>query len=169
MTAQIPDSLTMDGRKWVIEEWDGNVDCIPPNESLGFQTVSAATNNWSGRINHFLVHHDRLMLFKVEVTLHPDNKGVLPFGARREIVRRYDQLEQWGDDGMKMVEQLRETEYLVFDDVAVPFTGKLFLTYPYLDYWEVPWPIADEDEETQRKAEATFENGLLKEWDDYPA
>ncbi len=75
MTVQVPDSITVDGRRWVIDEWDGERDCIPANESLGFRTVSPATNNW----------HDRLLLFKVELSLHPDDKGILPFGSRREI------------------------------------------------------------------------------------
>lgn len=46
MTAQIPDSLTFDGRKWVIHEWDGDSDCIPPNQSLGFETISPAGHRW---------------------------------------------------------------------------------------------------------------------------
>lgn len=167
MTAQIPDSLTIDGRKWVIEDWDGDRDCVPPNESLGFRTVSPATNNWNGRIDHFLVWRDCLLLFKVEVTLHPDDKGVLPFGARREIVQRYDQMEHWGPEGMKMIQRPREYEYLVFDDVEVAFTGTLSLSYPYFDYWDVPWPIAEDDDETQQRADAVFENGLLVDWQEY--
>lgn len=166
MTAQIPDSLTFDGRKWVIEEWDGDSDCIPPNQSLGFETISPATNNWAGRINHFLVHRDSLLLFKIEVTLHPDNKGILPFGARREVVTQYEQLEHWGENGMQMIQRPREYEYLVFDDLEIPFTGTLTLSYPYFDYWEVPWPIEDDEYEPQRRAEATFENGVLLYWDE---
>lgn len=166
MTAQIPDSLTIDGCKWVIDEWDGNSDCVPPNESLGFRTVSPATNNWSGRIDHYLVWHDRLLLFKIEVTLHPEDKGILPFGARREIVQRFDQLEHWGRDGMKMIERPREYEYLIFDDLEIDFTGSLQLSYPYFDYWEIPWPIADEEDETQQRATATFENGRLVDWEE---
>lgn len=123
MTVQIPDSLTIDGRRWLIEEWDGERQSVPPNESLGFRTVSPATNNWSGRIDHFLVWRDRLLLFKVEVTLHPDDKGVLPFGARREIVQRYDQLESWDADGTKMVQRMHEYEYLVYDDVEIAFSA----------------------------------------------
>jgi hypothetical protein len=164
MTAQVPDSLTIDGRRWVIDEWIGDRDCVPPNESLGFRTVSPATNNWRGRIDHFLVWHDRLLLFKVEVTLHPEDKGVLPFGARREIVQRYDQLESWDSAGMKMVQRLREYEYFVFDDVEIPFTGQLELSHPYFDYWDVPWPISDEDEGPQRAASAVFEGGALVDW-----
>ncbi|MCZ7559775.1 MAG: hypothetical protein M5U30_06810 [Burkholderiaceae bacterium] len=167
MTAQIPDSITVDGRRWVIDEWDGERDCIPANESLGFRTVSPATNNWRGRIDHFLIWHDRLLLFKVEVSLHPDDKGILPFGSRREIVQRYDQLEHWGADGMKMIQRLRECEYLVFDDVNIDFTGSLQLSYPYFDYWDVPWPIAEEDEEMQRRSEAVFEAGRLLDWREY--
>lgn len=169
MTVQIPDSLTFDGRKWVIEQWGGDDGCIPTNQSFGFETVSPATNNWAGRINHFLVHHKQLMLFKVEVTLHPDFKGILPFGARRETVVRYDQLEHWGGEGMKMIERPREYEYLVYDDVPIRFTGTLSLSYPYFDYWDIPWPISDEDEERSKVADATFEEGVLVNWNEYPA
>lgn len=167
MTTQIPDSLTFDGRKWAIEEWGGDHDCVPSNESMGFRTISPATNNWAGRIDHFLIWHDRMLLFKVEVTLDPDDKSILPVVARREILRRYDQLESWGEEGMKMVQRLREYEYLVFDDVKVGFSGALDLSWPYFDYWEVPWPIADEDERMLRRAKAVFENGLLVDWQEY--
>lgn len=169
MTIQIPDTLTFDGRKWVIETWAGDRDCVPPNQSLGFRTVSPATNNWAGRIDHFLVWHDRLLLFKVEVTLHHDDKGILPFGSRREVVHRYDQLESWGAEGMRMIQRLREYEYLVFDDLEIGFTGRLELSYPCFDYWEVPWPIEEEDERTQRQAVARFENGELVDWSEYAA
>lgn len=164
MTTQIADSVTVDGRRWEIDEWDGGRDCIPPNESLGFRTVSAATNNWRGRVDHFLIWHGRLLLFKIEVTLHPEDKGILPFGARREIVKRYDQLEHWGNEGMKMIERLREYEYLVFDDLEIALSGTLKLSYPYFDYWEVPWPIPTNEEEPQRWAEAVFEKGRLVGW-----
>jgi len=103
----------------------------------------------------------------VEVTLHPEDKGVLPFGARREIVQRYDQLEHWDRDGMKMIQRPRVYEYLVFDDIEIAFTGTMSLTYPYFDYWEVPWPIAEEDDETQRRANAVFANGLIVDWHEY--
>lgn len=104
------------------------------------------------------------MLFKVEVVLHPDNEGILPFGARREVVTRYDQTERWDKDGFKMIQQPRTYEYLVFDDLEIPFSGVLLLTYPFFDYWEVPWPIEGEGGEPQRSAEATFADGLLVGW-----
>lgn len=168
MTTQIPDSLTLDGRKWEIECWDKSIGCIPSNQSLGFETISPGTNNWAGRIDHFLVLHDKLMLFKVEVTLHPENKGVLPFGARREIVVRYEQLTHWGKDGMKMIERPREYEYLVYEDLVIPYTGTVTISYPYFDYWEVPWPIQDEDEETTMRAAVTFKDGVMERWRDLP-
>ena len=42
MTTQIPDSCMIDGRRWVIESWNGDHVCVPPNESLGFRTVTGA-------------------------------------------------------------------------------------------------------------------------------
>ncbi|MCO5100717.1 MAG: hypothetical protein M9885_07435 [Burkholderiaceae bacterium] len=68
---------------------------------------------------------------------------------------------------MKMIQRLRECEYLVFDDVNIDFTGSLQLSYPYFDYWDVPWPIAEEDEEMQRRSEAVFEAGRLLDWREY--
>ena len=164
MTTQIPDSCTFEGRRWVIDSWDGDRTCVPPNESLGFRTVSGATNNWAGRIDHFLIHRDRLLLFKVEVKLPDRDAGLLPFGARREVVLRYDQMEVHDRGGLRMEQRERRYDYFVFDDVHVPFTGRLSLSYPYFDYWEVPWPIDDEDEGPAKNAVITFEEGRLERW-----
>lgn len=162
MTTQIPDSCSIDGRRWVIESWDGDHDCIPANESLGFPTVSPATNNWAGRINHFLIHKGRLMLFKVEVSLPTEDQGkLLPFGARREIVLRYDQMEVHDKRGMRMEQRERRYEYFVFDDLFIPFTGILGLSLPYFDYWETPWPIDDNDEESTEQMDIEFEEGRV--------
>lgn len=76
------------------------------------------------------------------MSLHADDKGILPFGSRREIVQRYDQLGHWSADGMKTIQCLRECEYLVFDDVNIDFTESLQLSYSYFDYWDVPIPAA---------------------------
>jgi hypothetical protein len=162
MTTQWPDSCTFDGRKWAIEHWNGPTGCVPTNEQLGFRTVSPSTANWSGRIDHFLVHRGQLYLFKVEVTLAPEDKGVLPFGSRREIVLCYEQLEVHDNRGMRMEERERRYEYLVFDDLIIPFTGSLHLRYPFFDHWEVPWPIDDEDEQTTEEVILDFEDGWLR-------
>ena len=162
MTTQWPDSCTFEGRKWEIEDWDGATDCIPTNGQLGFKTVSTCTANWSGRIDHFLVHRGQLYLFKVEVTLAPENKGVLPFGSRREIVLRYQQV--WathGDKGMHFVENEIRYEYLVFDDLLIPFSGAIYLSFPFFDGWDIPWPIKNEDEESIEKQVLIFKNGEL--------
>lgn len=161
MTTQFPNSCTFDGRKWEIEDWDGPTDCIPTNDQLGFQTVSTSTANWSGRIDHFLVHHGQLYLFKVEVNLAPENKGILPFGSRREIVLRYEQMEVHGDKGMRLVENEVRYECLIFDDLIIPFTGAVYLSYPFFDPWEIPWPIEREDEESSQKRVLIFKKGVL--------
>lgn len=162
MTTQWPDSCTIDGRKWEIEDWGGAINCIPTNNQLGFQTVSNSTANWSGRIDHFLVHRRQLYLFKVEVNLAPENKGILPFGSRREIVLRYEQAWTTNvDKGMRFVESERRYEYLIFDDLIIPFTGAIYLSYPFFDHWEIPWPIECEDEESAQKLVLDFENGVL--------
>lgn len=161
MTTQDPDSCTIDGRKWVIEDWNGPRDCVPTNEQLGVRTISPSTANWSGRIDHFLVHRRQLYLFKTEVTLAPENKGVLPFGSRREVVLRYDQVEAHDRRGMHMAERKRRYEYLVFDDLLIPFSGRLRLSFPFFDYWEVPWPIDEKDDQTTEEINLEFINGLL--------
>lgn len=159
MTTQAPDSCTFDGRKWVIEHWEGPQDCVPTNEQLGFRTISTSTANWSGRIDHFLIHRGRLFLFKVEVTLDPADTGVLPFGARRAIVLRYEHWEVHDDRGMRMEEREHRTEYLVFDDLPISFTGALHISYPWFDHWELPWPISEQDEETTEQRTLVFVDG----------
>ncbi len=166
MTTQVRDSLSIDGKKFEIHEWDGDFECIPSSASLGFKTVCVNTNNWRGRIDHFLVNENKLVLFKIEVNLHPSNKDILPPGARREIVQRYDPIEHWDKNGMRMIQKLRQKEYLIFDDLPIPFTGSLILADPYLDYWEFPWPIPDDVDENQSFAEAIFEEGHLVGWVD---
>lgn len=162
MTIQWPDSCTLDGRKWVIEDWDGPREGIPTNEQLGFRTVSASTANWAGRIDHFLVHRDLLYLFKVEVTLHPEDADLLPFGARREVVTRHERYEVHDGNGMHLEDRPRRSEYLVFDDLIVRFTGRLKLSYPFSDHWEIPWPICDEDEETKDELRLNFKDGRVE-------
>jgi hypothetical protein len=161
MTTQIPDSCTFDGRKWEIVDWEGDSDCVPSNESLGIVTRSPGTNNWSGRIDHFLVHREQLFLFKVEVCLDPSNKGILPFGARREVIRRYPVYEHHNGQGMSLVQHVVELDRLVFDDLRIGFTGRLFLTYPYADDWDMLWPIDETDFDAIREAVLTFDDGSL--------
>lgn len=162
MTAQLPDSCTFDGRKWVIEHWDGPETCVPTNELLGVNTVSPSTANWSGRIDHFLVHHGRLYLFKIEVTLAPGSEDILPQGARRETVVRHEQLTVCDKQGTRQEVRPRRSDYFVYDNLFIPFTGHLHLSYPFFDYWEVPWPLQDEDEETLEEIVLEFQDGVLQ-------
>lgn len=163
MTTQIPDTCSFDGRKWTIESWDGSTKCVPTNSQLGFTTMSPSTANWSGRIDHFLVHKGVLYLFKVEVTLPDGDKGLLPFGSRREIVLRYDQMMSTSDQGMQMRQCEHRYEYLVFDDLIVPFTGKLQVSYPYFDPWELPWPLAEDELDVTETMVLHFRQGVLLE------
>ena len=39
MTTQVPDRCTIDGRKWVIENWDGTTVYVPTNEQLGLRDL----------------------------------------------------------------------------------------------------------------------------------
>lgn len=71
MTTQVPDTLQLEGRTYVILNWQGDTDCIPSSESLGFHTVSQSSENWSGRIDHYGVWGNELYLFKIAATLGP--------------------------------------------------------------------------------------------------
>ena len=72
MTVQRSDTCMCEGRKWIIESWDGNLAAIPSNEELGIHTVAQSSANWGGRIDHFLVHREKLYLLKIEVSLDPE-------------------------------------------------------------------------------------------------
>lgn len=89
---QIPDGCTFDGRRWAIDDWQGNQGCVPGNEDLGIETISPATNNWAGRVDHFAVVQGRLYLFKVEASLAPDIDRARIGGRRREVLIRYEPL-----------------------------------------------------------------------------
>lgn len=177
MTIQVPDSCTVDGQKWLVMLWEGDRGCVPQSASLGFQTVMRDTANWSGRIDHYHVFERRLMLFKIEVKLAPECKGLVPSGARREIVSRGHWEEPYfGRPFGEFVEQ--RVEYFLFDNLYIPFSGRLQLGHPDDDCWQVPRPadaaprpqydaygrrttldFGDEHEEHWRTAR--FEDGLM--------
>jgi hypothetical protein len=161
MTMQVPGSCIFEGRKFVIEHWDGSTDCIPSNEELGISTISPSTANWSGRIDHFLVYHGKLYLFKIEVTLDPDKKHSLPDKVRREVQLRYQKMHWTDSQGQRIIEQEYRYEFLIYDDLVIPFTGSLRLSYPYLDCWNVPCQDED-DEETAEEIVLVFVEGVLQ-------
>jgi hypothetical protein len=160
MTAQIPDTCMFDGRKWAIDEWGGDPSTVPSNERLGIETVSPHTANWSGRIDHFTVYKDRLFLLRIEVNLPEDGHDFLPAGARREVVSRYESWVICDKNGERNEIHEDRIEYFVFSDLPVPFTGELYLSYPYVDDWDHPWLDEDEDENTTEMI-LTFDEGIL--------
>lgn len=161
MTEQIPDSCVFDGRRWVVTSLEGADDAIPSNEALGISTLGPSSNNWSGRINHFIVYEDRLFLFKIEVSLAEGSKDVLPRGSRREILLRYEPWEVYDDLGHR--EQMKEfrTENLVFDNLPLTFDGVLRLSYPYPDDWERPMTADSFDDEPSARVVLRFDHGAL--------
>ena len=138
MTAQIPDTCVIDGQKSAIEGWSGNTDCIPSNENLGIDTISPHTANWSGRIDHFMVYNNRLYLFKIEVNLTKSCRELLPINIRREVLTRYEPMWFTDSNGSRTVVCEYHFEYLMYDDLLIPFTGELDISYPYIDEWELP-------------------------------
>lgn len=154
-----------DGRRWAIESWNGDCDAIPSNEDLGIATVSPHTANWSGRIDHFVVHRSRLYLLKIEVNLTEDSRGKSPERANREVTIRYEKMWYTDKDGEREIIREYRFEYFVFHDLFISFTGDLLLRYPCVDLWEQPM-TADEDEdqdEEQFEMLLTFEDGVLME------
>lgn len=160
MTTQVPDTCTFDGRTWSIEQWDGDISVVPSNESLGIITRSVSTANWSGRIDHFVVFRDKLFLLKIEVNLAEESRTFLPKGAQREVLIRFENMHVFDKQGER--DEIREHrfEYLVFHDLAIPYTGDLYLSYPCIDYWELPYE-ADEGDDDRADMVLSFEAGLV--------
>lgn len=160
MTVQIPDTCTFDGRRWAIEKWDGDHGVVPTNEELGIVTTTASTANWGGRIDHFTICKRRLYLLKIEVMLARDQPLVLPKGAQREVLYRYETMHLFDNNGER--EDIREHrfEYLVFHDLKVPYTGGLYLSRPYIDLWDQPLD-ADDADEARVEMVMSFHAGVL--------
>jgi hypothetical protein len=161
MTDQISDTCTFDERTWAVESWDGNIDAIPSNEELGIETISPHTANWSGRIDHYLVVGGVLYLFKIEVTLTEAAKNTVPEGARREVAVRYEPWETTDKDGTRREIREWRFEYFIFDDLVIPFTGKLLIRGPYVDDWNLPTSAAYVDEPEAHYARLKFIKGKL--------
>jgi len=167
MTEQIPDTCTIDGRLWSIEEWDGSFDAIPDNKALGFETHFQSTANWAGRIDHYLVFKNQFYLFKVEVDLAEEDKNLIPFGARREVRQIYEPMEVHDSQGMRFEEMLHEHRYFIYDDLKIDFSGTLKLSFPVWDPWDVPWPVSEEDIEPTHEAELVFSEGIVVSFDSW--
>ncbi|MBM5572269.1 MULTISPECIES: hypothetical protein [Deefgea] len=157
MTQQIPDICQFDGRKYQIDAWYGDTDCIPSSEALGFTTESEHTANWEGRIDHFQVCGDKLYLFKLEVNLSEGSKDYLPQGARKEVLLRYEQFTDFSGKPTELREYRHE--FIVFEDLVIPFSGSMHLS-TYLDDWERP---QDADEPPIEEVILHFKNGVLQE------
>ena len=165
MTAQIPDTIKIDGRVWFINSFDADQDLIPSNEELGIETVMQHTANWSGRINHYLVYRDKLYLFKLEVNMDKSHQDIVPEGARREVVIRYVPYSRDFEGKDKFIRE-EKTEYLIFDNLSIPYTGAMELELAGDDIWNQPWPIEDTDRKTVR-ATAEFVTGELVDFAEY--
>ena len=90
MTTQVPDTCMFDGRKWAVEKWDGNYSAIPTNEGLGIETTAESSANWSGRIDHFIVHRDKLYLLKIEVNCFK----ILDFGYFYLVIHHFNHFQR---------------------------------------------------------------------------
>jgi hypothetical protein len=161
MTEQVQDSCSIDGRVWAIEEWHGDTGCIPTNEQIGIQTISPSTANYRGRIDHFLVHKGLLRLFKMEVSLALKDAPKLPKGARREVHHRHVPISWTTDAGTSEEVRIERSDFFLFDNLIIPFTGKIDLSFPYFDGWNLPWPLEEQDEQLISALTLVFEEGVL--------
>lgn len=166
MTKQISDICVFDGRKWCVEDSDDLYHCVPNNDQLGLKTITPSTANWSGRIDHYLVHKRYLYLFKAEVSLPDDQLNLVPPGARRELRRLYEPIEIHGDQGLKKGERIHERRFFIYDDLKLDYTGDLILSYPTGDIWEYPWPLEEDDIAPCIEATLTFHRGKLEYYEE---
>jgi hypothetical protein len=114
-------------------------------KTLGFETISASTANWAGRIDHFLVFKDQLFLFKIEASLRPEDKDISPPDARRETRLIYELMTSYEGSEEKEIIRVHQYQYFISDDLRINFTGELELSYPVGDPWDYPWPLSEED------------------------
>lgn len=163
MTTQNPDTCFYDGRRWVIEDYDGLENIVPKSEELGFKTISRSTANWSGRIDHFIVHNRFLYLHKIEVNLHPDFINYVPKNAGKEIVWRYEPATRCDSNGCHQTWFKHKFAFFVFGggDLKLEYTGKLTLLYTHIDLWEIPSAVEGDEEGYSKHAVLRFEAGEL--------
>ena len=160
MTYQIPDTCVFDGRRWEVLHWDGDRSCVPCNQELSIQTVSTSTANWSGRIDHFLVWGCHLYLARIQVELAGEPESTFLEKIRREVVLRYEPMQYFDANGERTVIREYRHEYLIFDDLKIPFTGSLSLRGPHFEDWEIPG-IALDYEPEQVEISLHFQSGEL--------
>jgi hypothetical protein len=163
MTTQVADTCFFDGRRWMIEKYGGLDKIVPRSQELGFKTVSRSTANWSGRVDHFIVHNRFLYLHKIEVKLHPDYEDFVPEGAGKEVVLRYEPATICDSQGCRQSWWTHEFLYFVFGggNLKLKYTGELSLLYPHIDLWEIPATDKEDDEDYSKSAILSFKDGEL--------
>jgi len=162
LTSQIKDTCILNGRLWDIIDKIGNIDIIPTNQILGIYTITESTANWSGRIDHYIIIHNYLYLFKISVTMINELSHLIPKGTRREIITRTERIMRTDRKGTRVVFQDDMITNLIFDDIFVHFTGKLVLKYPHYDPWEYPREaFQEEDLEYSEEAIVTLQSGSV--------
>lgn len=161
MTQQISSTCMFDGRTWKVDDENDLGVYVPSSDTLGFSTVMESTANWSGRIDHFLIHNQQLHLFKIEVNLPKNARNLCPPGVRRERTILYEPVTIYRDGSTESSERVHEYIYFIYDDIQIEYSGELVLLYPSGNAWELPWPIEDEDIEPTLLARLQFRQGTL--------
>lgn len=180
MTEQIPDTCRIDGKMWLIESWKGAHWVIPTTEQIwditgnNFDLQSNSSANWSGRIDHYVIENGTLYLFKVEVNLaetietlefeivdadshlklEPDPR--LPSGYRIEEITLFQPMQK--DD--KSSYWATKINRILFEDLMIPYSGKLYLYRSCEPTWEMPLSI-DFDESNEERLTITLDRGMV--------
>lgn len=158
MTTQIPDKIRFKNCNYIVLCWEGSRDCIPSNEELGIAAASLASDNFSGRIDHYGIWGDELYLFKVEVTLENPDDTPTPPNARREILKRYEQFVDY--DGNPTRLQEHRYDFFVYEELVLPFSGRIIVEESE-NSWDVPMRAQEEDEKEPMSLELEFQAGKL--------
>lgn len=158
MTVQIADNLRFKGCSYCILKWEGNTDCLPTSEALGFTTITASTNNMSGRVDHYGVWGDELYLFKIEVILENPDDTPTPPNARREILKRYEQFVDYDGNPTRLKEH--RYDFFIYEELVLPFSGRIIVEESE-NSWEVPMRAQEEDEKVAMSLGLEFQDGRL--------
>ena len=132
-----------------------------PKATSPTSTITESTANRSGRIDHYLVYHGQLYLFKVQVTMPEAYKDHIPRRGRRETIIRTERMTRIDSIGTREVFLDSKIVNLIFDDLIVHFDGNLVMGYPTYDPWEHPASVDEEDSLFSKRSTLSFRSGKL--------
>ncbi len=131
MTAQVMDTLVYEDQTWSICTYAYAStcprDCFPTSNQLGFETEMESTANYSGRVDQYEVNDGKLYLRKIRANLTGACRDFIPDNGGRETVTT----DYWATvlvaGGVQRERQQWQVTNLLFNDLFIPFTGKILL------------------------------------------